>query len=479
MSALIGRGLEQKILLDAFDKESSQMVAVFGRRRVGKTYLIKQTFAKLDFEFTGVLGGSTEIQLANFKKQLAFFSKKSEAVLKVNSWFEAFNELQKYLKTIKRKGKKIVFIDELPWLDTPKSNMISALGYFWNSYASFEDNVMFIICGSAASWMIKKIVNDRGGLHNRITKRLYVEPFTLHQTALFLKKRQINLDYYQIAQIYMVMGGIPHYLNEVKQGLSAIQNIDKICFDKKGLLHTEFVNLYASLFDNYSTHLLVVKALVSKWKGMTRLEILAHSKISDGGTLTNVLNELELSSFVAITYPYGKLKKDKLYRLCDFYSCFYLKFLHEKSYAGKNIFATLVTKPSYGVWSGYAFQNLCYAHINQIEKAIGIHAIYTQHGSYVGKPKANEVLSGFQIDMLISRADNIINICEIKYANAPYVLTKDYAEKLRTKMYGFKNSSKCNGHVLLVMITTYGIVPNMHTIGFVENSVILSQLFEA
>jgi AAA+ ATPase superfamily predicted ATPase len=320
MNVLVGRENEQKILLEAYHSKQSEMIAVLGRRRVGKTFLIKQTFAKFDFEFTGILNATKGEQLIAFTKKIEQFSGK-KIIDNPTNWIEAFELLKKYL--LKKKTKKVIFIDELPWLDTAKSKFTEALGYFWNDFALYN-NVTLVVCGSSASWMIKNIVRSKGSLHNRITKRIELHPFNLYETELFLKKKGIVFDKYSIAQLYMVMGGIPFYLNEIKKGESVAQNIDRICFTKNGLLFKEFDNLFASLYSNYKTHIAIIKILSSKWKGLSRNELLKHTKLTDGGAITRILEELELSSFISITYPFGKKKKEALYRVADNYSIFYL-----------------------------------------------------------------------------------------------------------------------------------------------------------
>jgi AAA+ ATPase superfamily predicted ATPase len=473
MASLVGRNKEQQLLLQAFQSSESEMVAVLGRRRVGKTFLIKQTFKSIDFEFTGILHASKQEQLATFTQKLSDFSSKNYKT-KPKNWLEAFELLKQYLKTKRKKSKKIIFIDELPWLDTPKSKFTDALGYFWNDYAIYN-NVILILCGSAASWMIKNIVNHKGGLHNRITKRIELKPFTLLETQQFLENQHIHFDEYAITQLYMVMGGIPFYLKELQNGESVAQNIDRICFDKNGLLHAEFTNLFASLYDHFETHLTLIKALSSKWKGITREEIIKQSQLKDGGNITKVLEELERSSFITITYPFGKKKKDALYRISDPYTIFYFHFIEGQKSVKQGMFINLMRSPKWSSWCGYAFENVCFYHLPQIEQKLGIQAIYSEASSYFCKGTAHK--KGFQLDLLIDRADKVITICEIKFYDTAFNITKEYAEQLRNKLALFKEETQTKKMLFFAFISTFGTTPNSYKNTLVQNEIKLIDIF--
>jgi uncharacterized protein len=469
---IAGREDERAELTDIYNSISADMLAITGRRRVGKTYLVKAFFEKeLSFEFSGILHATNEQHLQSFSIALAQKTKNKRITSLPKNWMDAFSKLSNYLDTLNPSKKIVVFLDELPWLDTPKSNFIAALDWFWNSWASTK-NILLIICGSAASWMAKKVINNRGGLHNRVTKRIHLAPFTLSETAIFLNQKNIRFSPYHIVQLYMAMGGIPHYLKEVKKGQSAIQNINRICFEKKGLLVNEFDNLYNALFTNAKQHIQIIEALAAKQKGLTRKEILVTTKLKDGGTFTKLLNELEQSNFIAAYYPFGKLKKEVLYRLIDEYSLFYLRFMKNK----KNVnWQQLAATPTYKTWSGYAFENICLKHIEQIKKGLGIASVYTEESSFYTKP--SQYLQGTQIDLLIDRKDGIINICEAKFYDKPFSLTKSYAEELRKKMFIFQEKTKTKKTLFLTMFTAYGIIPNIHSIGFVQQEIKIDDLF--
>ncbi len=469
---IIGRAVEKEILTEAAAATGADLLAVTGRRRVGKTYLIKALFEnQLHFEFSGILNASNEQHLHSFSIALAKHNGKKPAKLPPDNWMDAFNKLTVYLSSLKKEKKLIVFIDELPWLDIHKSGFLAAFDWFWNSWAAGK-NILVIICGSAASWMISKIINNRGGLHNRVTKRIHLQPFTLRETEAYLRSNGIILSRYDILQIYMALGGVPHYLKEIKKGQSTAQNINRICFEKHGLLVNEFENLYNALFVNARQHILVIQALAAKQKGLSRKELLSATGLNDGGSFSRLLKELEQSDFITAYYPFGKIKKETLYRIIDEYSLFYLRFIYKK----KNInWLQLSASPVYKSWSGYAFENICMDHIDKVKAALGIAAVYTEESSFYFKGNSSDM--GTQIDLLIDRKDNIINICEAKFTDKAFSITKQYADALREKMRIFQEKTRTNKTLFLTMISTYGVAPNMHSLGFVQQEVKMDSLF--
>jgi uncharacterized protein len=472
---LIGRQEEIKILHKTLQSKEAELVAITGRRRIGKTYLTNMIFEEnMAFDVIGTQNAPNEEQLQNFTNQLIQYYQSPLPIKKPDNWTEAFSMLRTYLQSISLKQKKVIFFDELPWLAGQKSGFLSAFGYFWNSWAS-KQNLVIVICGSAASWMVQKVVNDKGGLHNRITQHIHLEPFTLSETKEFLESKEVFYDYYQVVQLYMAIGGIPHYLKAIDGSKSAVQNINNLCFNKNGLLYDEFNRLYASLFTHADMHVDIVRILAQKKQGMTRNEIANLSKIKNGGGLSNVLNELILSGFITEIFPFGKKKKDKLFRLTDEYSLFYLQFMEANRQQGKDVWQHLSQTSTFTAWSGYAFESICLKHIESIKKAMGISGIYSTASSFY--QKGNEEQEGVQIDLLIDRNDHIINLFEIKFYNKPYTITKEYAENLRQKMWRFQAISKTNKQVNWVMISSFGVVKNQHSLGLIMNDFRLEDLF--
>ncbi len=472
---LIGRQKEQEILKEALHSREAEMVAVIGRRRVGKTFLIKEVYnQQILFEITGLQDTSLKKQLQHFSFTLSQYAKNEMPMKDPTNWLEAFQLLVLYLDKKGKKEKSIVFFDELPWLASRRSDFLTGLGFFWNSWA-VNKNVVVVICGSAASWMIDKVVNNKGGLHNRITKRIFLQPFTLAETEAFLKNKKIGFKRHQIIEIYMALGGIPHYLKEIKSGKSPVQNIDDICFSKEGMLRDEFSRLYPSLFSNADRHISVIRALGTSHQGLTRPTIVQKAKISEGGSASKVLQELEQSGFITSYVPFGKKKKDTLYRLTDEYSLFYLRFIEKEADGGSGTWKHISQTQAYKIWSGYAYENICLKHIPQIKKALDIAGVYSKSSTFIKRGNADE--KGAQIDLLLDRNDNVINIFEIKYYNTEFTINEQYANKLREKMRIFQEATKTKKYLLLTMITIFGLKGNKHSLGLVEQVLGLEDLF--
>ena len=472
---LIGREHEREILLNALHSRKPEMVAVIGRRRVGKTFLIQSVYAQnMAFHIAGTQDSTLKEQLKNFTYLLRQTFKGIAPTEKPTSWLDAFQQLITCMEAVQSTEKQVVFFDELPWLATRKSDFLKGLSFFWNNWAA-QKNIVVVICGSSASWMIQKVVEHKGGLHNRLTKRLHLFPFNLYETEIFLKNLNVNYNRYQIIELYMAMGGIPHYLNEVEPGLSAAQNIERICFSPSGLLNNEFSRLYPALFENADNHIAIIKTLAQKWQGMTRNEIVTLSKLADGGGFTRCLDELISSGFISSYFPFGKKKKEMLYRLTDEYSLFYLQFIENKAYKSKDVWVELSQTRAYKSWSGYAFESLCLKHISQIKKALGISGVYAETSGFYQKGTPQN--AGVQIDLLIDRKDNVINLFELKFYSGLLTLSKSYADDLRDKVTVFKELTNTRKQVFLNLLTTFGLKQNEHSLGLVDKTLTMDALF--
>jgi hypothetical protein len=393
-----------------------------------------------------------------------------------DSWLIAFHQLENFLTPIIKKKRAVIFFDEFPWMQTHKSNFLKAFEHFWNSYATMYSNLTVVICGSAASWMIQNVVNNRGGLHNRLTQRLQLLPFTLQETEAYLHSRSVKIDRYQLLQLYMAMGGIPEYLKNIKPGESSTQAIDRLFFTKQAILKDEFANLYPALFENADNHITVIRALAAVSKGMTRNEIITASGLSSGGTMTKVLNELEKSGFITSYIPFAKTSKETEYRLTDEYSLFYLKYIEKSRATGNGTWLRLSESTSWKSWSGYAFEGICFKHTPQIREALGISSIYTEESVWrhvPGKGKA-----GAQIDLLLDRRDYCINICEMKFSKEVFTITQKYAEELKQKVVVFKDIEKPKKTIFLTMITTYGVAKNKYYRGLIQGELTMNDLFD-
>ncbi len=472
---VVGRQRQIKELKEALASPKPEMVALVGRRRVGKTYLVRQIYGnRIDFELTGLQHGHLDSQLQNFVFSLGKYFPNFRLREKPTSWLEAFHLLGQALESLNKTEKQVVFLDELPWLGSRRSGFITGLAYFWNSWAS-RQNIVLVICGSAASWMIKKVINDKGGLHNRVTRLLFLYPFTLAETEEYCRLRNIKLDRYHLLQLYMVMGGVPMYLDQLKPGLSAVQNIQEICFEESGYLRNEFERLYASLFENHQYHVVLIRALAARRNGLTRQEIIQSTPFTNGGMLSDILEELEKSGFITVYGGYGKKVKESLYRLTDFYSHFYLTFIEPLGKYSKTDFGQLSDLPKWKTWSGYAFENVCLAHVDAIRKALGISGIASSVASFIAAPK--DGLPGAQIDLLIDRSDQAINLCEIKFGNSVYEVKKQDTENFAAKKNVFRYHTKTNKHLFLTLVTTFGAIDNAHKINAVDQVLTMDDLF--
>ena len=471
MSQIIGREAEKADFVRFLESKKSEFVVVFGRRRVGKTFLIREFFDnKFSFYHSGMANTDKETQLQNFNTSLQKYGKIPYP--KVGSWLEAFEQLIHLLSNNKQKAKKVVFIDEMPWMDTQRSGFLQAFEYFWNSWASAQNDILLIVCGSASSWIMDKMIKNHGGLHNRITQQIYLRPFSLGECEEFFKKYNIAYNRHQMIESYMIFGGIPYYLSLMQKQFSLSQNVDNMCFAEKGILRNEFENLYASLFRNYENHVKIVETLSKKTKGMTRDEIIALTQLPNGGGLSKTLEELELCGFIRRYGAFGKKKRESLFQLIDFFTLFYFNFMNAKKFNDEHYWTNFIDNARHRAWSGYAFEQVCMAHLPQIKRKLGIAGVLTNTASW----RSSETDNGTQIDLLIERNDKVINICEMKYANDQFVIDKKQDENLRNKRGAFRYETKTRNALHLTMITTYGVKHNEYW-GNIQSEVTMEDLF--
>lgn len=474
MNTVLGRESQIKEMLAAYKSPNAEFVALTGRRRIGKTFLISTVYKDyIDFEISGAHKGNKQTQITNFITAMENYFPEYFIKNKITDWLEAFKILSKALEKKRKKTKKVIFLDELPWLATSKSDFLSGLSWFWNSWA-VKNKIVLVVCGSAASWMIKNVIGDKGGLHNRVTRLITLKPFTLYETEQFLISKNIRLNRYQIAQIYMTIGGVPMYLNMLKPGLSATQNIQTLCFDSGSFLRSEFQRLFSSLFLNYERHVHLIEVLSQKKSGMTRLEIVQKSKMANGGMLTSILEELKLSGFIDEFGGLGKMERDSIYRLVDPYSLFYLTFMKEKIKTANFNLSNFSDLPSWNAYAGYAFENLCLCHVEEIRSALSIRGVTSAISSFIAKPK--DGLPGTQIDLLIDRNDQTINLCEMKFSSKMYAVSKKDIQNVEMKKQVLAYHSKTKKHIFTTFITTHEIVDNIHR-SSIDQVVLLDHLF--
>ncbi len=467
----IGREYEIRQLEKYRDSKESEFVIVYGRRRVGKTFLVKEFFDDTyDFKVTGLYKKPKKTQLKNF--YLALLEYGADVKKVPTDWLEAFAELKKLLKSIKVKRKKIVFIDELPWLDTRQSDFLAAFESFWNGWGAQQNDIMMVVCGSATTWITKKILSDKGGLFNRAARRIYLMPFTLQETERYLVSRGIHWSRYDIVECYMTMGGIPYYLKLLDNGLSYLANIDAVFFKRKGPLWDEFDHLYETLFGTSKGYLKIIEALATKKSGLTRKEIINVTQIEDNGLLTEMLKNLSDSQFIRAYNTFGYNEKNVAYQLADYFTLFYLRFMKGKQNPDEHFWTHFLDNPAKRNWAGQTFEQVCKDHISQIKRAIGISAMLTDISSWQGSSASGKA----QIDLVIDRRDRTTNICEIKFSVSEFVIDKDYEENLRKKMQVFREATHSRKALQLVLITTFGVRQSIHS-GIVQSQVKMDDLF--
>lgn len=472
---MIGRSKEIQILNEIVADDKTHFIAIYGRRRIGKTFLIRETFSnRFAFQHAGIYEGTLKEQLFAFDASLKdaglSVSKKSK------NWMEAFENLKELVR-ISTEQKKIIFIDELSWMDTPRSDFMKALEHFWNGWASARTDVVLIVCTSATSWMLSNIIHNKGGLYNRLTEQIHLKTFNLSECEEFVKEKGIAFTRVQILQYYMIFGGVPYYWDFLQKGLGLEQNIDRVLFAKDAPLKEEFRYLYASIFRNPEDYIKIIQSLAKKKIGLTRDEIISESKLSNSGTLSSKLDELESCGFIRKYYAFGMKAKGAIYQLIDNFTIFYYSFMKDEP-ADENFFSNQLNMPALNTWMGYAFERVVLMHIDQIKAKLGIQGVLTEVNSWHCKANPDEGIKGSQIDLLIVRKDQVINLCEMKYSGVEYTVTDKVDVSIRNKIHDLKTVTKTKYAIYPTLITTYGVVDNAYALNM-QSIVTMEDLFRA
>ena len=451
---IVGRVKEQELLREYIDSNRAEFIAIYGRRRIGKTFLVKQFFdEQFDFYVTGIYDKSKREQLANFNRQLNKYSGAYYPV--VDNWFDAFAQLRHYLERIQDKHRIVVFMDELPWMDTPRSKFLRALELFWNEWASGRANMKFIVCGSATTWMTNKLLGDKGGLHNRVTRPIRLRSFTLAETEQYLLMQGFQPDRLQMLEGYMVLGGTPFYMSMLRPQYSMQQNIDDLFFAEAAPLRDEYAFLFRSLFNDAPKYRRIIELLATKAKGMTKQEIISSLKIEDNGNLTEVLDNLCKCDFLRKYNAVGKKERDVMYQLIDHFSLYYNRYVMDDHSQDPHRWSHMLNDGSRKAWSGYAFEQVCLRHVEQIKRKLNISGILSDVGSWQTQ--------GAQIDLVIQRSDRIINLCEMKYSDKPYSVTKSYLAKMEERRELFRRETKSTKALHLTLVSPFGIKENVQS----------------
>ena len=468
---MVGRKDEERMLLEIAAQDRSQFVVVYGRRRVGKTFLVRETFDyRFAFTHTGIESGGMAEQLAAFRESLV--DQGFEDCPAPRDWLGAFALLKRFLKR-SSDARKVVFLDELPWMDSPRSRFVPALENFWNGWCAARKDIVLIVCGSATSWMAKKVLRNRGGLFNRASRTIFLEPFTLRQCEEYARARGLAIERREIAEGYMVFGGAPYYWSLLDPSLSLAQNVDRLCFAPSGELVPEFNRLYASVFRRPARHLKVIVALAARRSGSTREEIVRATGLPNTGVLTDVIDDLEQSGFVRRYAPMGRIKKGSVFQLMDCFTLFHLAFMAGKSPSRRGFWIDSVDSPGRHAWEGVAFERVCLWHEAQIRAALGIAGVASTLGSWRSAEKGP---GGARIDLLIDRRDGVVNVCEIKFSAGEFAITADYAKTLRNMLAVFKEEAAGRKSVHLTFVTAHGLRRNEYA-GMAQSQVVLDDLF--
>ena len=470
---MIAREHEQKELMKAYKSQQSEFVAVYGRRRIGKTFLVRETFdGMFAFQHTGVARGKQRRQLTEFRRSLR--NSGCTEIGTITDWFDAFDCLGKFIAGLPAL-RKVIFLDELPWMDTGRADFVSALEHFWNGWASARKDILLIVCGSATSWMIDKVIKDKGGLHNRVTRNVFLDAFTLAECRSYVDAMGWPMTDKEIVETYMAIGGVPFYWTLLEKGNSVAQNFNLLFFGEHARMKNEFSQLYASLFKRPETYLKVVCALSCDKAGLTRLEIIERAKVSNNGKLRVVLKELEACGFIRRYVGFGKRKRDSVYQLVDPFTLFYFQFMRGESNTDPEFWMTHVSSPAISAWRGLAFERLCLQHVRQIKAALGIAGVRTNICSWF-QPPGRDGTEGAQIDLVIDRADGVTNLCEIKYCRGVYHLSKEECGRMLKRREIFQSATRTRKSVHLTMITPEGVAesPERH---FLQSELTLDDLF--
>lgn len=473
MEQRIGRRRETQQLELAMSSNRSELVVLFGRRRIGKTFLVRSFFNDtFTFRFVGAHKKTRKVQLSNFRDSLQRTIGKEIGELK--DWREAFSQLALALEQSDDR-RKVIFFDELPWADVQGGGLINELEYFWANWVETRDDIVMIVCGSASTWMKEKLLKNRGSLHNRVTRKIYLRPFHLSECREYLNEHNIEWDDFQIMQFYMVFGGVPYYLSLLRSNLSLVENIDALLFAADGLLHDEFQELYHALFSNAESYITVVSKLSESLKGFTRSEIEKATGIS-GGTLTRILQNLELCDFITSYNQFGNSTKLCIYKMSDFFTMFYFRFMKDNRSRDEHYWQHHFMDRSVQSWQGFAFEQLCVRHLGQIKHGLGISGIATESSSWRYVAPEGEGRKGAQIDLVIKRVDRVIHLCEMKFTDQTFTITADYEARMNERRQLFRQVTGVRQSVVLTMVTPFGITPGKHT-GNIHSTISSKELF--
>ena len=477
---IVGRKREMEELRNLYESNKAEFVAIYGRRRVGKTFLVKEMFQdKMTFYHSGLSPFDKERKISMRDQLEAFYASLQRYGMEESScpksWMEAFRLLGELLDQIDDGKRQLIFIDELPWMDTPRSKFLMAFEHFWNTWGAWHDRVMLIVCGSATSWMLDNLINSKGGLYDRLTWQIKLSPFTLGECNEFFNAKNIMLSTYDIVECYMILGGIPYYLNYLQRGKSIAQNIDLLFFDRNAKLASEFQRLFGSLFVNPDDYMKIVRLLAKRHTGYTRDEITSNLGMTSGGTFTRMLESLVASDFIVSYHPFGISQKEIRYKLCDSFCLFYLRFVDGHNRQDESFWLHHQNAPQLNAWRGLAFEQVCFAHVFKIKKALGVEGVASSESALI--IRGDEEERGAQIDMLIVRDDRVVNLCEMKFLSKAFEPKTEDEQTLRERIATVQELLSFKHTVHLTLVTTVGLKANVHS-GVFQHIITIDQLID-
>ena len=480
MGTIVGRKREIEELKNLYESDKAEFVAIYGRRRVGKTFLVKEMFQdKMTFYHSGLSPFDKERKITMRDQLEAFYASLQRFGMEESScpksWMEAFRQLGEMLERLDDGKRQVIFIDELPWMDTPRSKFLMAFEHFWNTWGAWHDRVMLIVCGSATSWMLDNLINSKGGLYDRLTWQMKLSPFTLGECREFFKAKNVILSPYDIVECYMILGGIPYYLNYLQRGKSLAQNIDLLFFDRNAKLTSEFQRLFGSLFVNPNDYMNIVRLLANRHTGYTRDEIAAKLGMTSGGTFSKMLEALAASDFIVSYHPFGINQKEIRYKLTDSFCQFYLQFVDGHRLPNESFWLHHLNTPQLNAWRGLAFEQVCFAHVSKIKKALGVEGVSSTESAWI--VRGDEEKKGAQMDMLIVRDDRVVNLCEMKFLSKAFEPKAEDEQTFRERIDTLQEQLSFKHTVHLTLVTTVGLKANAHS-GVLQQLVTINQFFD-
>lgn len=414
----IGRTHELKLLRELTFKggSSSRLTVLYGRRRVGKTRLVEESFKDLPLlKFEGLEGQSTAAQQREFLRCLAEISGKQEyRLIRTTQWTDLLILLADFISDRYKGRPVVVFLDEFQWLAAGRTKLVSSLKYVWDNHLKKMKNLHLILCGSICSFLVNKIIHSRA-LYGRIDLELHLEPLTLPEiTALFHPRRSLR----EVVELYMAVGGVPQYLERIDPAQSVRLNLERLCFSRGGYLVDEFDRIFVSHFGT-NQHFRKILSVLAKKAFASREQLQKACHLASGGRITEYLDDLELAGFIESYRPVDKPEATKIrrFRIADPYLLFYFQFIHPSirkinRTGSKAFFKNYVPDNRYDVWRGYAFESICIKHSQLISEILGFGAVQFESGSWFSRSSNAEVS---QIDLVFLRADKVVTICEIKF----------------------------------------------------------------